>query len=241
MQGSHVVVFLYVAGLLVLAGVVVSFLLQTRARRQRRLVQLRETSRTLELQSLVASKVETQSVCEIAEHAPMAFMKADAFHKVARQVRVEELSMDVALGILEATRGEERHLSKAKAEELLTVLRNELAITPKNLTPVELVQAIRARLVTLTEMLSEAQLSLTDLEHRVIDIDSIVRQLPAIISNHCRHIDSLHQSIDDLTAKAATKQDVQQVQKELDIVKWAITTILAIILAVLGALMRRAI
>ena len=148
--------------------------------------------------------------------------------------------MDVGLSILEATRGQERRLSKAKAEDLLAVLRDELAIAPKDLTPVELVQAIRARLISLTEMMSEAQLSLTDMEHRVSDINSIIKQLPAIVKDHRRHILTLHQAIDDLTAKAATKQDLGQLQKEFDVVKWAIATVLTIILAILGALLKKA-
>jgi|SRR4051794_4658350 hypothetical protein len=244
MQGSEYAgLVLYAFGVIGFLGLVVAFLFQTRSRRLRVQAEVPRRSESIEIHRLHAAReLEAPEIIayKIEDNVPMVRLHYPNLKTGGGEFRIAELSMDVGLSILEATRGQERRLSKAKAEELLTVLRDELAIAPKDLTPAELVQAIRARLISLTEMMSEAQLSLTDLEHRVSDIDSIVKQLPAIVNDHRRHIGSLHQSIDELTAKAATKQEFQQLQKELDTVKWAIATVLAIILAILGALLKKA-
>ena len=88
-------------------------------------------------------------------------------------------------------------------------------------------------------MMVEAQIGICDLNHRVVDIESMIQQIPEVINDHRRHIASLYGRIDTLKESAATKSDVRQIERELGAIKWAFTITLGIILALLGAIFSR--
>lgn len=153
--------------------------------------------------------------------------------------RIGRLAMDVNVGILEATRSSERRLSKAAAEELLGVLRDELAVPESGLTPEQMVQSVRARLIRLTELMVEVQLGLADLNHRVTDIDSLIGQLPQVLNSHRDAILSLRRSVEEVRADYATKAEVKSIEKDFEWLKWTFSGILGIILVILGFLLTK--
>ena len=138
---------LFVVGVMALMGLVVAFLRQARARRRRQRSEFLKTSDPIFVEALRKSDDQAEELIahKLQSAAPMVQVSYET--RISRasvgELEVGELSMDVGLSILEATRGQERRLSKAKAEDLLAVLRDELGdCSTKDLTPVELVQAI---------------------------------------------------------------------------------------------------
>jgi hypothetical protein len=233
LSGS-VTLALYLLGLFVFLASVVYFLVLARRRRGKPIEEGLKLKRLEPVAELVSAGEATKST-QVVQLARIVGFPSEVGVK---ETRVAELAMDVNIALLKATRGQERTLSKARAEELLRLLRDELAIPPKDASPTELVQSIRGRLITLTEMMAEAQVSICDLDHRVVDIETLTAQLPAVVKDHRRHIASLHQSIEELREKSS-KSDIQQIEKELTAVKWVFTVALGIILAILGALLRK--
>ena len=146
---------------------------------------------------------------------------------------VRELALDANIGILQATRKSEKKLAKAEAQKLLDILREELGIA-KDETPEHSIQAIRTRLMNLTEMMAEAQVSLCDIDHRVVDLEAIVDQLPDILQTHRDHICSLQEAVSEIQDKGATKSELSLVEKELRFLKWAFVTIFGVVFTLLG-------
>ena len=231
---GYLALTLYLLGLLVFLASLVYFVVVARRRRGQ---PMEEGLKLEPAAELLPAGEAIKSPLKVALHTSRVVSLPSEIS--AKETRVAELAMDVNIALLKATRGQERTLSKARAEELLRLLRDELAITPKDASPTELVQSIRGRLITLTEMMAEAQVSICDLDHRVVDIEALTAQLPAVVRDHRRHIASLHQSIEELREKSASKSDIQQIEKELAVVKWVFTAALGIILAIIGAFLRK--
>lgn len=153
--------------------------------------------------------------------------------KQLSQMKVSEFAMDLTEKLLSSTRKSDRHLTKPKAEALLQLLREELALPP-NQKPDESIQAVRARLVSLTEMMVEVQASLANVEYEVEDVKVIVDQLPEILKNQRDHMQALDRSIETLVETTATKTEVQLIARELAAVKWATAAALGALFTVVG-------
>ena len=143
------------------------------------------------------------------------------------------LAMDINVGILEVTRKQETRLAKAQADELLNVLRDELAIPRMDISADEKLQLVRTRIIKLTEMLAEVQVSLTGVEHRVLDVESMIQQLPSVINNHRDNILSLYESVGEIRETMATKSELRSIEKQLDLLKWSFSGALGTVFTVL--------
>lgn len=152
---------------------------------------------------------------------------------------VAAIALDISFGILEATRSSERRLAKAQGEELLKALRDELAIAPADIPTDQLVHSIRAKLIRLTEMMVEAQVSLVEVNHKVVDMDSLVRQLPRVLDSHRENILSLAHNVEEMSQKYASKTELKLVEKEVEILRWVFSSALAVVLALLGWMITR--
>jgi hypothetical protein len=235
----HVTSVLYYVAVLLLIALVANHL-GTFLRRRRRTRTNRNNPAVAAQQTIEETHLMRVLACTADVGMFHQMRQAHGFAVVSPELKegTPELAVDVSLGILKSTRESERRLSKAEAEELLKVLRDELAMPPTDQTPGEMIRCIRARLTRLVELTAEAQLSICDLGCRVTDIESVVRQLPKVLENQRRAIMTHDEIIMELKRDSATKADLTTLQKELDVVKWAFTLILGILLAVVGWLMK---
>lgn len=167
-------------------------------------------------------------------------MLSQSFAELSEQrladIDVVQFAQRLTEKVLDATRKSDRKLSKPKAEALLEILRQELALPPSE-APEESIQAIRARLISLTEMMVEVQSSLTDVKYKVEDVEAIVDQLPEILRNQRDHMRTLDRSIENLIETTATKSEVRILERELASVKWATATAIGILFTVVGWIM----
>jgi hypothetical protein len=245
---NFIIVVFYVFGLLIIVASIISFL-AFKGRRYKyqqgaisavnidRLenVETPEQVRELLMRHQVLKSIQT----DLKSHVVAAYASDNlsCFEQLCANKGISaasELAMDINVGILEVTRKQETRLAKEQADELLNVLRDELAIPRTDISADEKLQLVRTRIIKLTEMLAEVQVSLTGVEHRVLDIESMVQQLPSVINNHRDNILSLYQSVSEIRETMATKSELRSVEKQLDLLKWSFSGALGAVFTVLG-------
>jgi hypothetical protein len=206
-----------------------------------------EVSDVSRLERLQAIRTEAISLTEpqVLEGTSVLDAKVSALseRKAISEMNTSEFAMHLTERLLIATRGSDRKLTTPKAEALLQVLREELALPPKEGVE-DSIQAVRARLVSLTEMMVEVQSSLGDVRYKVEDVKAVVDQLPEILKNQRDHMYALDNSIQTLIETTATKSELQLVEHELATFKWATTAALGalftVVLWMAGILVPRA-
>jgi hypothetical protein len=152
--------------------------------------------------------------------------------------RIKEVAFDANLGILKSTRNSEIIIAKQEAQKLLDVLRMELGISKSDMSNEESFRIIKTRLMNLTEMMAEAQVSLVKMDHRVVDIESIISQLPEILNTQREQIYSIHDSIQELRESTASKNDMKQLEKEFAYFKWTFGLIMGFLITLIGWLIK---
>lgn len=249
---SILVLIFYALGLMIVVASVVTFLLFKRKRSEKleNAIGVFSVDRLDNIESLEHARIllERHNKLEAIQTDLLSHLTAhSAGYKLLLQDRLSavgiseasSLAMDINVGILEVTRKQETRLAKAQADELLNVLRDELAIPRADISSDEKLQLVRTRIIKLTEMLAEVQVSLTGVEHRVLDIESMVQQLPSVINNHRDNILSLYQSVGEVREKMATKSELGAIEKQLDLLKWSFSGAFGTVFTILGWILVR--
>lgn len=235
----------YVLGLLIIAVSIIKFLAFKRERNKTKQDTLTEIHidriEKVENTEQARELLERHKVLESIQADLMSHIQARTHDRALREnlsagyiSAASSLAMDINVGILEVTRKQETRLAKAQADELLNVLRDELAIPRMDISADEKLQLVRTRIIKLTEMLAEVQVSLTGVEHRVIDIETMVQQLPSVINNHRDNLLTLYESVSEIRETMATKSELKSIEKQLDLIKWAFSGALGTIFTILG-------
>ena len=230
------ILVVYILGVVVGFGLVIysiaARLAKGMARRERAEEKSEPTALKVQLKEKIIEERYTGDLMAVHEEA--LHMRLISPSPLLKAGEIRELAFDTTIGILQATRNSEKAVAKSKARELLDILRNELAVQKLDVTPHEEIQIIRNRIMNLAEMTSEVQLALCEIDHKVIDIESILGQLPEVIQNHRDHIKSLRESVAEIKMTSATKEELFSVQKEISVVKWAFITLFGVVMTVLG-------
>lgn len=195
--------------------------------------------RLLEIQSETISLAEPRVIEEnlAIESVDKHMESMSLSHKMSiSDQTVSQIAIDLAERMIGATRKADRKLTTPKAEALLQVLREELAI-PSSDQVEESIHAVRTRLISLTEMMVEVQSSLTNVEYEVEDVKAVVDKLPEVLRKQNDHMKSLDSSIKYLIETTATKTELGVLERELTSVKWATASAIGVLFTVVGWMM----